>query len=82
VASRCELVTNRSDRKLLPTLCPDGGMNQNEDTSSKEVIMPLRARVNKMSEGEVRTWVLYIRFSAMSEDRKRRIAENTVLIIY
>jgi hypothetical protein len=42
----------------------------------------LNPRVNKMSEGEVRTWVLYMRFSAMSEDRKRRIAENTVLIIY
>jgi hypothetical protein len=35
-----------------------------------------------MSEGEVRTWVLYMRFSAMSEDGKRRIAENTVLNIY
>jgi hypothetical protein len=34
-------------------------------------------RVNKMSEGEVRTWVLCMRFSAMSEDGKRRIAENT-----
>jgi hypothetical protein len=42
----------------------------------------LKARVNKMSEGEVRTWVLYRRFSPMSEDGKRRIAENTVLNIY
>jgi hypothetical protein len=62
--------------RMTPFAMSTRRIKDREHIMERFMMSESKPRVNKMSEGEVRTWVLYIRFSAMSEDRKRRIASR------